>query len=350
MNFKIKSKDEIKDFCQKELVPLVQVFQEKYPLNVPSFKSDFIRFIEFFILGIVLIKINERLAEGHKLKIFLTLAALGALFYSGIILFTKFSAYFRQYMARIKALEVLKQSLRSKLFYFLDKSFTYKRISEFPKKLYEESGLFPQGYDSAHAEDFCSGTIDEINFELREIRTANIETYKENGKTKKRSIPIFRGIFFCAEFNKNFAGHTIIKTDQFESFFGNFARDAQKLFNIGSSLKVVELENGEFEKNFKVTSTDPVEARFILSPTFMEKILELKALKNCELQFSFINSHVLIALPHKNDFFDGNFNLEKLHESIEVLVNELNSLLEIIDVLDLDAKLWKTNYIKKGVS
>lgn len=124
----------------------------------------------------------------------------------------------------------------------------------------------------------------------------------------------------------------------------------KSFFLIGSSLKVVELENGEFEKHYKVTSTDPVEARFILSPTFMEKILELKKLKNCELQFSFINSHVFIALPHNVDFFDSSFNLDKFHESIEVSVKELNSILEIIDVLDLDSKVWKTNYIKKGVS
>lgn len=64
---------------------------------------------------------------------------------------------------------------------------------------------------------------------------------------------------------------------------------------------VVRLEDPEFEKIFVVYSSDEVEARYILSTSFMERLVEfrknefLRSTILCRLQYVYGNSHEKIS-------------------------------------------------------
>ena len=67
--------------------------------------------------------------------------------------------------------------------------------------------------------------------------------------------------------NKSFNGKTIVRKDI--GLIGNWFR---KTF---TSLENVKLEDPTFEKRFEVFSDDQIEARYLLTVTFMERLTQL---------------------------------------------------------------------------
>ena len=65
--------------------------------------------------------------------------------------------------------------------------------------------------------------------------------------------------------NKTFKGTTIIKRDRGK--VANFFRSKM------SGLESVKLEDPKFEKLFDVYGNDQIEARYLLTPSFMERPL-----------------------------------------------------------------------------
>ena len=139
-----------------------------------------------------------------------------------------------------------------------------------------------------------------------------------------------------------------MRSDKHEAIFGGLARSFQRFFSLLSHLKLVELENPLFEESYAVYSTDPLEARYILSVTMMERILHLKQRYGKGIQLTFKDSRVLIAIPHRGDFLDRSFNLENIKNSVKSMVNEIYYLLDILYQLKINENIW--NKEKRGES
>ena len=138
---------------------------------------------------------------------------------------------------------------------------------------------------------------------------------------------IFRGFFFIADFNKNFQGQTVV------------FRNSWFKLNLGKQR--VKLENPNFEKQFDVFSTDQVEARYILTPNLMERLLELDSRFPGKITVSFRDSSVIIAIPDQTNHFETNIwecqlNTDKLKREFGTLVN----LFQIIHDLNLNLRIW----------
>lgn len=102
------------------------------------------------------------------------------------------------------------------------------------------------------------------------------------------------------------------------------------------AVKKVVLEGLPFMKKWQVYTDNQVEARYILTPLFMEKMLEIKRLfHGYMIDFSFFNSKLLIAVhTRKNMFattsiFSSALSLKKMQE----VVNQLQSIFAIIDIV-----------------
>jgi hypothetical protein len=60
-----------------------------------------------------------------------------------------------------------------------------------------------------------------------------------------------------------------------------------KLFSsFANNLEKVKLESIDFENRFIVYSNDQVEARYILTPSFMERLVKLEKMMGDEISFS----------------------------------------------------------------
>lgn len=187
-----------------------------------------------------------------------------------------------------------------------------------------QSGLFTVP-DRYHSEDFISGTIDKTSFHFSEVHAE--EKRESSGKSKNEYwVTIFKGFFFIADFHKDFKGHTIVARN---SFLNRFNR------------KRVKLENVEFERCFDVISSDQIEARYLLTPSMMERITMLDKRMQGNIVLSFCKSNVIIAISDSTNHFETSL-LRPVHH-IRILQREYDliiSMASIVEELNLNTRIW----------
>lgn len=145
-------------------------------------------------------------------------------------------------------------------------------------------------------------------------------------------VPIFNGVLVQIELNKNFNAHTIIVEKCLTSIdAGAFWQNVEK----------VELEDIEFNKMFKVFSDDQVEARYILTPSMMERFKNLKeTFKTTGIRAAFKDKSLLIAIPSNKNLFEVCDFKKPVTDTgqIQELFEEFVAVLSLVDVLNLDSK------------
>lgn len=104
--------------------------------------------------------------------------------------------------------------------------------------------------------------------------------------------------------------------------------------------KMIKLEDVVFSKKWNIFADDQVEARCILTPALMERLLEIKSLFKGELlNFSFFDNQLLISLPGANMFETTSlFRSALRYDRIKKVVNEFYCIFSIIDILKLEDK------------
>lgn len=187
----------------------------------------------------------------------------------------------------------------------------------------KKSHIFPNA-DVYEADDCFEGIWQGMPLRVTEQILKTIY-YSKN---KRRERVVFQGIAVELNMNKEFDGQTVVLKDA--GFLNRF-----KGFK---GLERITLEDPKFEKIFEVYSTNQVEARFLLTPVFMEKIVCLKDLyQGKSIQLSFLNQKVLIAIDTKHNmfepcsFFKTNLNKKK----VDAVFGEFLTIFSIIDLLKI---------------
>ncbi len=232
-----------------------------------------------------------------------------------------------------------KQKVVKQIVHAIDPEWTYQADGRISEMEYRESNIFRTRYDRYRGDDLISGQIDKTDFRSSELHT-EYKTYEkdDDGNTKEEWHTIFKGLFFHADFNKNFSGKTYVQPDTFEKFLGKFGQNWAK---IGGEASLVKLENPEFEKLFKVYSTDQNEARYILTPAIMEALVRIRKEYKRSMNLSFIGSRVYCTFFSNKDLFEPrilksgvNFkDIEEMHHLF--MVNYT-----IVSELNLNTRIW----------
>ena len=145
----------------------------------------------------------------------------------------------------------------------------------------------------------------------------------------------FTGIILAFEANKSFESHTIIVS--------KLAPDRHHSFK----LEPVTLEDPKFCRDYNVYSSDQTEARYLITPSFMERFRKLKvAFKTTDIACAFLKNKVLFALDSeglsglsKNLFeIDAYSAFTDDREAINIFYNELTSVLDMAAYFKLDEK------------
>ncbi len=219
------------------------------------------------------------------------------------------------------------------------------RISYFPTQgllnEYSASGMFVRGYDRAKAEDTFRGQFDLTTFAFGEVFTEyKTVSTDSKGRRKESWHTIFRGIFFTSDFHKNFSGETYVDVDTMERMFGKFGRKFQKM-NASRSGELIKMENPEFEKYFAVYSSNEQESRYILTPSIMERMVNIKEKLNTNVAFSFRNNHLYIAVSKYENLFEPTVFRSLLNEQEYRIWWELiSSMSQIVEDLNLNTRIW----------
>lgn len=223
---------------------------------------------------------------------------------------------------------------------YIGSDLIYLPASGISESRFRSSAIFHQRIDRYHCEDMVQGTADKTRIEFSEVHAEyKTETRDSKGRRHTQWHTIFKGLFFIADFNKHFKGRTFVLPDTAEKLFGKFG---QALQGLGKSHgELVKLEDPVFEKEFAVYSTDQVEARYILSPALMRRILEFKRKTGSTVYFSFCGGEVNIGISsRKNRFEPKLFSTVLDIELAREFVSDLQLALGIVEDLNLNTRIW----------
>lgn len=152
-------------------------------------------------------------------------------------------------------------------------------------------GLLPKAFHRKSFEDKITGNAHGADFEALECHLE--QKVKTKNGTSWRTI--FRGAIMAIDFHREFLGTTLVLRDK-----GIFNSRKKK------GMKRVGLVDPVFEKIFEAYGTDQVEARYLLTPDFMQKLVDLEASVNGKnIRFAFLDELLLIVIETPNRFEAG---------------------------------------------
>ncbi len=218
---------------------------------------------------------------------------------------------------------------------------TYRGLQGIPEHEFRLSGLF-RNPDRYKSEDLICGTLGETAIRFSEVHA---EYRQRNSKNKTSYHTIFHGVFFVADFHKQFLGSTIVTTDNTEFILGNFGRNLQKLGTqlSGNGRELVHLEDPEFERLFAVYSTDQVEARYILTPSLMQRLMEFRDRSASSIQLSFMSGSMILTMPLSTAhgwLEPPALGTPLSFENLEPCVQQLHLVFAIVEDLNLNTRIW----------
>lgn len=203
---------------------------------------------------------------------------------------------------------------------------TYSPNDGVGEELFRNSGLFTSP-DRYHAEDLIEGCLDKTSFICSEVHAEERRARSTKNGVQYYWEDIFKGFLFIADFHKEFLGETTVLRDSF--------------FKIKMGASRVKMENPDFEKVFDVFSTNQIEARYLITPSMMERMLKLDSNFKKGVTISFRNSTILVAIPDSKNRFEA--DVWSSLNDMSILKSDfavLQSLLEIVDELNLNTRIW----------
>jgi hypothetical protein len=203
---------------------------------------------------------------------------------------------------------------------------------------YEGAGFEPPAFDAACGfdllpyherssfEDLFTGRRRGCDFALYE---AHLEDEQGGGKNR-RWVTTFRGQIIRIGFPKRFLGTTVVQRDRF------FKWKREGFERVG-------LESSQFERAFEVYGTDQVEARYLVHPAFMARLIDFEAhVGGKKLRCLFDQGHLVIVVEGGNMFEVVNVRRPLPDKELTRKgVMEIQSVFDIMDqVLDPPHPHW----------
>ncbi len=182
-------------------------------------------------------------------------------------------------------------------------------------------------HDDARCEDEISGMYKGVDFRLMESRLTKVS---RDSRGRRRDETVFSGLLIMLNFNKKFVGKTIVEKDH--GVLGHWFKNAL------SGLQRVSLEDPVFERQFDVYSSDQVEARYLLTTSFMERLLLLsREFGGKNIRASFYNRQLLLMVDSKENRFEAGsiYTPVTFEHETTVFFREMSGVFDVINTLKL---------------
>ncbi len=117
-------------------------------------------------------------------------------------------------------------------------------------------------------------------------------------------------------------------------------------YNPKKATQKVVLEDLSFLRKWNVYTNNQIDARYILTPHFMEKIVEIKRLFHGHaVDFSFFGGKLLIAVHTNKDMFETTslFRRATDYRPMAEVVEQLHSIFSVIDVIKAQKNISSEN-------
>lgn len=216
----------------------------------------------------------------------------------------------------------------------LGQGITYRAESGFTREDFTGMHLFDRRPERWLSEDEVTGRKDAVTYSLHEVRAS----YQSGSGRNRREVIIFRGLIVRLDFNKHFAGHTIVVSRAQAQRLGGLLGEATTRHD----KEIVRLESPDFERTYCVYSTDQQQARYVLTPKMMELILEARAVLGEDLRMSFHDNSMFVTVPQTKDRFEASlFGAPVTPETtVGDLVEVIGLAERLIETLELETRIW----------
>lgn len=218
----------------------------------------------------------------------------------------------------------------------------YEPASCIGQDSFERSRLCTRRIDRYRGEDLVHGSVGATEIVFSEIHAEHREQYTDSkGRRHTRWITLFKGLFFIGDFNKHFAGATVVVPDVAERVLGAWLGGLLQKANFAQPGELVKLEDPEFEKAFAVYGDDQVEARYILTPALMRRLLDFRARTGRDVSLSFVDSCVFVGVAYTRDLFEPRM-LGSLTDPAWArgYFDDLAMAVGIVEDLNLNTRIW----------
>ncbi|MBP7779032.1 MAG: DUF3137 domain-containing protein [Acidobacteria bacterium] len=227
-------------------------------------------------------------------------------------------AAFSNYRVRFK------HEVAAEVFKIVCPTAAYAPLEGIAEVTFDEAGLFNlRGHFKS--DDRVRGRIGQTPFEAADVS----RSYTTGGENK-RTVVVFRGLFFHLDFNKTLRGITLVDPKTAAST------------SVGdrSGLTEVTLENPAFEAGFRVHASDEVEARYILTPAIMERILTLQACTERPVHLAFRDNRAFLGVNYGRALFEPAVAASTSLAAIHEMAAHFALAEGIVHELDLNTRIW----------
>lgn len=200
------------------------------------------------------------------------------------------------------------------------------------RDIIDETDLMKMG-NRYYTNDYIKGSYRNVGFERADIK---IQNHTSNGKNS-HTVTYFNGRWLILEFNKNFhfdlqiVGKGFYYTEKKNSFFTSEKHRRHK----------VEMEDIRFNEHFNVYAQDEHEAFYILTPQFMAALKEMYDSMDGNLMLGFIDYKLHVAINTSKDAMEPSIFRSVKDPDIGEVRREIDTIINIIDGLNLDRELYK---------
>ena len=189
----------------------------------------------------------------------------------------------------------------------------------------EGTALIDYNWNSCLGSDFIRGNYRGVSFRLSDIRLVQQDSDPDGSQSIRT---VFKGQWLIIELNRSLEGTLRLRERKVE----------------GKGMKSdLETENVVFNRKYQILTTDPHTAFYILTPHFMEYIVNMDIQANARTFMSFTGDRVHIAFDNGRDLFETNekeilrgMNVSQLREQMGREVSYMTALID---------ELLKNNYL-----
>ena len=150
-------------------------------------------------------------------------------------------------------------------------------------------------YENFYSDDYISGKYKGIAFECSDIK---VEDVIRNGK-QTQTVTCFQGLYLKVNLKKKIHGWTVVRERE---FLGD--GNPRSLWSDMPRLERVRVESDLFNQKFSIYTSDGQEAFYLLTPHFMEKLMELERRYEGKCLFGFLNGQLHVAIDSRENHFE----------------------------------------------
>jgi Protein of unknown function (DUF3137) len=181
------------------------------------------------------------------------------------------------------------------------------------------------GYDNSSFQDLWWGVISGQPFTLHE---AKLTEERGSGKSR-RTVTVFEGSILSIGFNRRFQSTTLIEPDgQRRKFFVGAEKERVTIGEV--EVEKVDLTDPLFEDRFTVWSNDQVEARYIVHPEYVERLVAIEqAFAGQDIRALFHEGDLLVTVKTGDLFESGSLDADDDRRLLEQTIAQFGSLAEL---------------------